>query len=295
MGWSRCTRKPTRGHLREVVLRDGLQQEKILAPLESKVALIEGLIAAGVRDLEITSFVHAAKVPAMADAEALIREVPREPGVRLSALIFNGKGLNRAMKAGVEEVAVFVSASEAHSRRNMGKGTREALDEAIALISRAKEIGIRVRAGVSNTFGCTLEGAIPVPRVLDMVEMLVQPGPDEIGLADTSGIANPQQLFEILPACREIVGEKVLSLHLHNASGWAFANILAALQMGVVNFDTALGGTGGCPFLPGAAGNLPTEQVNSFLNAMDIETDIDSQGLMQCALLLKEILGHHIS
>jgi len=150
---------------------------------------------------------------------------------------------------------------------------------------------MRVRAGVSNAFGCTLEGTIPVQKVLDIVAQLVQPGPDEIGLADTSGIAHPRQLWEMLPPCRETIREKTLSLHLHNASGWAFANLLAGLEMGVEHFDTALGGTGGCPFLPGAAGNLPTEQVNSFLNAMGIETGINGQGLARCSHVLYEILA----
>jgi hydroxymethylglutaryl-CoA lyase len=227
----------------------------------------------------------------MADAEALFSRLPKEhQGVRYSALIFNEKGLDRARKAAAQEVAVFVSASDTHSRRNMGKGTRDALEDAVMLILKAKDAGIRVRAGVSNAFGCTLEGNVPGQVVLDLVGELMQPDPDEIGLADTSGIGNPCQMRDLIPACRGMIGDKRLSLHLHNAHGWAFANLLAALDMGVAHFDTSLGGTGGCPFLPGAAGNLPTEQVHSFLNAMGIHTGIDGQRLGSCVQLLRQML-----
>lgn len=278
--------------IREVVLRDGLQQERIVVPVDKKLELLETLVASGLRNLEIASFVSTEKVPAMADAEELFRRAPRSEGVRLSALVFNERGLERAWYAGVGEVAVFVSASEAHSLRNVGMGIRRALCEAVAVIRAARKTGMRVRGGVSNAFGCAIQGPIAQQEVIELAGELIEGGVEEVALADTSGMAHPRGLSEMLALFRGEFGGVPVALHLHNPGGWAFANLLAGLQMGIGRFDTALGGLGGCPFLPGAAGNLATEQVNAFFSAMGIETGIDSEGLERCRALLKGMLGH---
>ncbi len=283
--------QPPQVIIREVVLRDGLQQERISVSVDKKLELIEALIAAGIRELEIASFVSPGRVPAMADAEELFRRVTRKEGVRFSGLVFNQRGFERALQVGVDEIAVFVSASESHSRRNVGMGMKEALKEARRVIRAANQAGIRVRCGISTAFGCAIEGTVAVGKVVDLSKALVQEKVHEMTFADTSGMANPRQIGELLSLCRAHIGEVPVSLHLHNASGWAFANLLAGMQMGVVCFDASLGGLGGCPFLPGASGNVPTEQVNAFFLAMGSKTGIDPEGLRQCLVLLRGILG----
>jgi len=287
---------PAQVFLRDVTLRDGFQSEEILLDLDKKVSLVEGILAAGIRELEVTSFVSPRRVPAMGDAEALWNALPWAPGVRYSALVLNLKGLDRALKAGVTEVGVFVSASEAHSRRNSGQGIQEALEEVLQMIRVARQAGMRVRAGVMNAFGCHLEESpIPARRVLDLAEALHRESPEEMVLADSSGIGNPRQVLERVAGCRSFLGSCRLSLHLHNASGWAFANLLAALQTGVDTFDVTLGGLGGCPFLPGAAGNLPVETVAGLLDAMRIPTGIDLPALRRTREKLETLLGRSLA
>lgn len=284
-------RLPGKVFVRDVTLRDGLQSEDVRLDTSDKVRLVEKILAAGVRELEVASFVSPKRVPAMADAEALWKDLPRPCGVRYSALVLNARGLERAARAGVEEVGIFVSASEAHSRRNSGRGVSQALAEARTLIREGKRAGIRVRAGVMNAFGCHLEKeAIRSEAVMTLVRDLHREGPAEIVLADTSGIGHPVQIAEMVKACREIAGGLRLSLHLHDASGWAFANLLAALEAGVDTFDAALAGLGGCPFLPGAAGNLSAERLTRFCQALGIQTGVDASALDKATAMLKDLL-----
>ena len=266
---------PSRVNLRDVTLRDGLQSEDMLMSLEDKVALAERMIGAGIREMEVTAFVHPDKVPAMADAERLWRALPRRPDVSFSALVFNARGLDRAITAGVDRIAVFVSASEMHSRRNTGKGIQASLEEARQVLARATKEGIRFRTGVMSAFGCRLEGKVPADRVIRLARALHEMGPEEMTLADTSGTGDPRQILERVSACRSFLEGARLSLHLHDATGWALANLVTALQLGVDTFDVTLGGLGGCPFLPGAPGNLAVHRVVRFLDAMGIATDVD--------------------
>ena len=266
---------PSKVNLRDVTLRDGLQSEEMVMALEDKVALARVMIAAGIRELEVTAFVHPGKVPAMADAEQLWQELPRQQDVVYSAIVFNERGLDRALEAGVDQVAVFVSASEAHSKRNTGKGIAEALNEAREVLAHAVKQGVVTRSGVMSAFGCRLEGRVPAERVSELARALHEMGPEEMTLADTSGTGDPRQIFERVASCRSIVGGARLSLHLHDAAGWALANLTTAMQLGVDTFDVTLGGLGGCPFLPGAPGNLAVHSVTRFLDAMGITTDID--------------------
>jgi hydroxymethylglutaryl-CoA lyase len=266
---------PSKVTLRDVTLRDGLQSESLVLDLRDKLSLVEAMIDAGIREMEVTAFVHPGKVPAMADAEGLWQALPRRPDVSFSALVFNPRGLDRALEAGVDHIAVVVSASDAHSRRNTGKSIEASLDEARDVLARASKAGVTTRAGVMSAFGCRLEGRIPAERVGDLVRALHETGPQEMTLADTSGTGDPPQILERVGSCRKIVGDTRLSLHLHDATGWALANLTTALQLGVDTFDVTLGGLGGCPFLPGAPGNLAVHPVGRFLEAMGITTGVD--------------------
>lgn len=266
---------PSRVNLRDVTLRDGLQSESMVLDLPDKLSLVEAIVEAGIREMEVTAFVHPGKVPAMADAERLWQELPRRPDVAFSALVFNPKGLDRALEAGVDRVAVVVSASEAHSKRNTGKSIEASLEEALEVLSRAAKEGVTTRAGVMSAFGCRLEGRIPAERVSDLARALYEMGPEEMTLADTSGTGDPRQILERVASCQSFLGGTRLSLHLHDATGWALANLTAALQLGVETFDVTLGGLGGCPFLPGAPGNLAVHRVVRFLDAMGITTGVD--------------------
>ena len=266
---------PSRVNLRDVTLRDGLQSESIVMDLQDKLSLTEVMIDAGIREMEVTAFVHPGKVPAMADAERLWQALPRRPDVSFSALVFNPRGLDRALEAGVDRVAVVVSASDAHSRRNTGKSIEASLDEAREVLARAAKEGIKTRAGVMSAFGCRLEGRIPAERVTGLARALHEMGPEEMTLADTSGTGDPRQILERVTACQSIVGDTRFSLHLHDATGWALANLTTAMQLGVDTFDVTLGGLGGCPFLPGAPGNLAVHPVARFLEAMGITTGVD--------------------
>jgi hydroxymethylglutaryl-CoA lyase len=261
--------------LRDVTLRDGLQSESLVLDLSDKLSLAEAIVGAGIREMEVAAFVHPGKVPAMADAERLWQALPRRPGVVFSALVFNPRGLDRALEAGVDRIAVFVSASDAHSRRNTGKGTAASLAEAREVLARASGEGIATRAGVMSAFGCRLEGRVPAERVSGLARALYETGPEEMTLADTSGTGDPRQILERVAACQGFLGDTRLSLHLHDATGWALANLMAALQLGVDTFDVTLGGLGGCPFLPGAPGNLAVHRVVRFLDAMGIFTGVD--------------------
>ena len=272
---------PSRVNLRDVTLRDGLQSEELVMAMQDKVSLANLMIDAGILEMEVTAFVHPRKVPAMADAEMLWQGLPKRPGVLYSALVFNSRGLDRALGAGVDRVAVFVSASDAQSRRNTGMGIAEALKEARKVLARAVKEGVKIRSGVISAFGCRLEGAIPADRVRDLARALHEMGPEEMTLADTSGTADPYQILERVASCQNIQGNTRLSLHLHDATGWALANLTTALQLGVDTYDVTLGGLGGCPFLPGAPGNLAVHQVVRFLDAMGITTGVDLDRLQE--------------
>jgi hydroxymethylglutaryl-CoA lyase len=282
---------PKKVEIHEVVLRDGIQNEKKLVPTEEKLRLIRELVACGVRRIEVSSFVNPKLVPQMADAEALWERIERRKGIFYSALILSEGGLQRAIRCRVPHVGIFVSASETHSIKNSNKSVAEALREAVRLIGMAQDAGMKVRAGVMNAFGCAYEGNVPVARVLKLVRAFMKRGPDEICLADSSGLANPIQMEEVLARVRRETATADLSLHLHNTRGQGLANVYAALRQGVSIFDSSMGGLGGCPFIAGARGNIATEDTVGMLHEMGLKTGIELDRLIETSLRFEKQIG----
>lgn len=281
--------------INEVSLRDGLQNEPKVVPTEDKIRLAGTLADCGITRIELSSFVNPKLVPQMADAEDLWGRIERRQGVLYSALILNERGLDRAIKAGVPYVGIYVSASETHSRKNSNMSIAEAKSEAVKLLKKAKAAGLIVRAGVMNAFGCAYEGPVKLERVLDIIGSFLPEGIDELCLADSSGLGNPLQIKERIRAARKLSGGLDISLHLHNTRGLGLANLLAALEEGIAIFDTSLGGLGGCPFIKGAKGNISTEDTVYMLSEMGLETGIDLPKLIRAANDFEAKLGREFS
>lgn len=276
-------------------LRDGLQNEARLLPLADKLAFVRGLEEAGVRRIQLGSFVNPARVPQMADTDALFAAVERRPGVTYTALVLNMAGLERALAAGVPHLSISVSASESHSRSNVGKSVDEAIGHIAPVIERALGAGVAVRAGIQSAFGCGFEGKVASERIVAIARTFDGLGVHEINLADTAGLGNPRQVFALTGAVRAAVRPHVrLSLHLHDTRGLGLANMVAGLQAGVRIFDAALGGLGGCPFIPAASGNIATEDAVFALEEMGVSTGIDWQALAGLSRRLGDLLGHRL-
>jgi 3-isopropylmalate/(R)-2-methylmalate dehydratase large subunit len=282
---------PQRVEIIEVGPRDGLQQENTLISVTEKVALIEALAAAGLKRIQITSFVHPSAVPQMADAEEVCSRLVPQAGVRYSGLALNLKGIERAHQAGLQHIDISLSASDLHSRRNANRSLRGALAEFDDMFGRARRYGMTVRAGIQCAFGYLTAQDVALGTVLDLADHYLQLGVDELALADSSGVADPKQLTALLARVQPLVGDTPLILHLHDTRGMGLANVLAALQMGVHHFDTAFGGLGGCPFIDGASGNIATEDTAHMLTQMGIETGIDLPRLAAISQRFAQRLG----
>jgi len=276
--------------LEDVTLRDGLQNETRRFSVGEKLAVIRDLIEAGVKRIQAGAFVHPREVPQMADTGELFKNLPRVPGVVYSALVLNREGLERAAAAGARAVYTAISASEAHSLRNAHCGVLQAGERVGYLIEQAKANGVRVRAGVMMAFGGDDEGRIPPDKVLDLVRTYREAGVDEIDLADTSGIANPMQVFTLVKEAKRVTGEIPLSLHLHDALGMGLANMFAGILAGATLFDTCLGGLGGCPFVSHAPGNIATEDAAFMLSEMAVETGIEIRKICAAVRRLGSLL-----
>jgi len=259
----------------EVGPRDGLQNEALRVSSADKVRYIEMLAAAGFRAIEIASFVSPKAVPQLADAEAVCAQLTHVPGCRFIALVPNERGLERALAAKVDAIGVFTAASESFTQRNIGMTIEQSLATFAPVVKRAKAEGLYVRASISTAFGCPFEGAVPIANVVRVAERLLALGADELSVADTIGVATPNQVFDVVAALTPHVPLERLGLHFHDTRGTALANILAGLQTGVTIYDASAGGLGGCPFAPGATGNVATEDVLYLLEGMGIETGID--------------------
>jgi hydroxymethylglutaryl-CoA lyase len=276
----------------EVGPRDGLQNESRPVPTVDKIALIDALSLTGLKRIEITSFVNPKWIPQLADASEVARGIHRVEGVTYSSLVPNRRGLDAALASGMREVAVFLSASETHNKKNVNKTIAETLDAFAEVIAPAQAAGVRVRAYVSTVYGCPYEGPVEPRAVVSLVRELDARGVYQISLGDTIGVATPLQVRDVLSRVLEIVPSEKLALHFHDTRGTALANVLVGVGMGIATVDSAVGGLGGCPYAPGAAGNLATEDLVYMLNGMGLPTGVDLEALVGCSTRLAALVGH---
>ncbi|HEV7708366.1 MAG TPA: hydroxymethylglutaryl-CoA lyase [Asanoa sp.] len=274
----------------EVGPRDGLQNERTVVPTAAKIAYIQALVDAGARRIEATSFVHPTRVPQLADAEDVMAGVPRFAGLSYIGLIVNGRGLDRALAAGMDEVNVVVVATETFSQRNQGMTVAEGVRSFAAISSRARAAGLRVTATVGASFGCPFEGEVAPASVAALVRQCAAAGADEIALADTIGVAVPADVVRLVDATREVT-DLPLRFHFHNTRNTGYANALIALALGAAALDSSTGGIGGCPFAPAATGNIATEDLAYALRRSGISTGLDLSALVSAAALIGRELG----
>jgi hydroxymethylglutaryl-CoA lyase len=274
----------------EVGPRDGLQNESTLVTTEAKIVYIRAVIAAGARRIEATSFVHPQRVPQMADAEAVMAGVPRVDGVSYIGLVVTGRGLDRALAAGVDEVNVVVVATETFSRRNQGMTIAEGLASFAAISRRAHDGGLQVTATIGASFGCPFEGEVNPDTVAGLVRQCAEAGADEIGLADTIGVGVPADVSRLVDAAREVT-DLPLRFHFHNTRNTGYANALMAVSRGAAALDASTGGIGGCPFAPAATGNIATEDLAYALRRTGVGSGVDLEGLVIAAAGIETELG----
>ena len=279
----------------EVGPRDGLQNEKVVLPVETKLAMIERLVDAGIRRIEITSFVNPRWIPALADHMEVATRLRRREGVRYSALVPNMRGLDSATRAGMDEIAVFMAASETHNRKNINKSTRKALDTYTEVVREAHDRGMAVRGYISCVFGCPYEDQVPYENVEYVAKALTDLGVYELSLGDTIGVGTPRQVAGIL---RQLLasglGYDQLAVHFHDTRGTALANITVALQLGIRTIDSSLGGLGGCPYAPGASGNVATEDVLYMLEGMGVDAGVALEELPAISVEIGAKLGREL-
>ena len=280
--------------LLEVGPRDGLQMEPGVVPTAVKAELIERLLRAGLKRIEVTSFVNPKKVPQMADAEELLSRLKRPEGVWFTGLVLNRKGLDRAIAAGCNEIGMVVVASDTFNRRNQGVSTEESIAAWIDIAGSARAAGVRAQVTVSAAFGCPFEGDVPVDRVLDIARRVAEAEPHEICFADTIGAGVPGQVTELLTKARAALPGVRLRCHFHNTRNTGIANAFAAVEAGAVALDASIGGVGGCPFAPAATGNIATEDLLYMLDRSGIETGVSLTALIETARWLQEQLGRPI-
>ncbi|HET7081944.1 MAG TPA: hydroxymethylglutaryl-CoA lyase [Chloroflexia bacterium] len=275
----------------EVGPRDGLQNEKASVPTEAKIAFINLLSASGLPVIEATSFVSPRAVPQLADAGEVFAAIDKTPGVRYPVLVPNTRGMERALAAGVREVAVFTAASETFTGHNINATIAESLANFAAVIALAREHDVRVRGYVSTAFGCPYEGHVPPDKVRDVTMRLFDLGVAEVSIGDTIGVATPNGILEVMGLLLRDLPADRLALHLHDTRGTALANVLAALQLGITIFDSAAGGLGGCPYAPGASGNLATEDLLYMLDGLGIHTGVDLDKVVAASRYLAGVRG----
>jgi hydroxymethylglutaryl-CoA lyase len=284
---------PQRISLREVGPRDGLQNEDPV-PTKGKVALIDALSRTGVRRIEAVSFVHPKAIPQMADAAEVWAQIDRNPDVRYSALVPNLRGAQRALDAGFVDIEVVISASDTHNRRNINRSTDESLAELSAIVELVHSSGGTLQVIIATAWGCPYEGDVPVERVLYVVEGALAAGADSIAYGDTTGMATPIRVTRLVEETRRAFPDVAPGLHFHNTRGTGLANVLAALQLGVDDFDASVGGLGGCPYAPGASGNIATEELVHMLEDMGIDTGVNLTALIDVAAEAEQLVGHKL-
>lgn len=275
----------------EVGPRDGLQSEAVL-PTEVKLEFIRRAVDAGIRKVEAVSFVHPKRVPQMADAEDVIRGVPKRDDLTLIGLILNQRGFERARDCGIDEVGMVVVSSDTYNRRNQGVSSLESIEAWLKIAKQAKEEGMRANCMVSSAFGCPFEGEVPPERVVEYAERVAQGDPVELGIADSIGVAVPAQISDVLGRISERLPHLPIRVHLHNTRNTGIANAQAALDAGVASIDASIGGIGGCPFAPLATGNIPTDDLLYMLSRSGVETGVSLKKIVETSGWLREQLGH---
>lgn len=276
----------------EVGPRDGLQNEKVTIPTEARVEYITALADAGLKVIEAGAFVSPKWVPQMADTAEVYREIPKDPGVEYPVLVPNMKGLERAIEAGVKSIAIFTAASETFNQRNINVSIDESFENYAPVAARARAEGMRVRGYVSTAFGCPYEGDIPPEKVLEVTARLLDLGCYEVSVGDTIGVGTPMQVQGVVGMLLQVIPARKLAMHFHDTRGTALANTLATLEMGIATFDASSGGLGGCPYAPGASGNLATEDLIYMLDRMAIETGVNLERLVAASLIVAPYLDH---
>jgi hydroxymethylglutaryl-CoA lyase len=283
---------PKRVTIVEVGPRDGLQNERVEIPTDVKVRFIDALSDAGLPVIEATSFVSAKAIPQLADADDVMRRIARKPGVRYPVLVPNERGLERALAAGAREIAVFTAASDEFNRRNINATIDGSIDRFVPVLARAKHEGVRVRGYISMCFGSPFDETIAPAAVVKVARRLDELGVDEISVGDTIGVATPNQVVELVGLLTERIDIGRLAMHFHDTRGTALANVLVALETGIAIFDSSAAGLGGCPYAPGASGNLATEDLVYMLHGMDIQTGVSLDGVVRASSLIAGALDH---
>jgi hydroxymethylglutaryl-CoA lyase len=285
---------PTLVEIVEVGPRDGLQNEAVIVPAEQKIRLLRELASAGIRRFEATSFVSPKWIPQLADAEEVINGTQGNPHIVRGGLVANERGYDRALAAGVDEVALVISATEGHSRANLNRSVKEQLETFKVIIEHAKVDNMYVRVNISTVFGCPFDGVPSLDRVSELVGAIADLDIFEITLSDTIGVANPRQVSEVFGALRERYGKVRFGAHFHDTRGLATANAVAALDAGIELFDASIGGLGGCPYAPGASGNVATEDLVYMFEAMGITTGISLSALLDVSQFVGGLVQHEI-
>ncbi len=284
---------PRQISVREVGPRDGLQNEQPV-PTQAKIELIDRLSATGVQRIEAVSFVRPDAIPQMADADEVWRGIERSSEVRYSALVPNLRGAVRALDSGLTEIEAVVSASDTHNRKNVNRSTAESLDDIAQIIALAHDRGASCQVIVSTAWGCPYAGDVPVERVIAAAGRAIADGADTISFGDTTGMATPGRVYSLVGEFRSAYPDAPLNLHFHNTRGTGLANVLAALELGVADFDASVGGLGGCPYAPGATGNIATEELVHMVEDMGVATGIDLDAMIEAAADAERIIGRQL-
>ena len=287
---------PTRVDLCEVGPRDGFQFESLPIPTELKIDVLRGLVSAGLRTIQVTSFVHPGKVPQMADAEAVFEAVMAfaRPGVRFTGLCLNQRGVDRAAAAGLSYVDLSIATNDTHGRDNAGMSAERGAELAADMIARAREAGMQVQLGLQTVFGYREPGDTDLGTVVAWAGRFAEMGVESISIADSTGMANPGSITERVLAVQDAIGDVPLVLHLHDTRGLGLVNVFQAMQLGVTRFDTSLGGLGGCPFIPGATGNIATEDVLQLCSSLGVETGVEAAAVAEQTRLVADHLGRSL-
>jgi hydroxymethylglutaryl-CoA lyase len=284
---------PTHVDIREVAMRDGLQIEEPIS-LADKVKMLEAIVATGVKEVEATAFVSPTKVPALADAAELAAELANFDGVEFSALVASANGAKRALAAGLHSIEYVVSAADGHSRANVGRPTADAVAQIPDIVAIAHDSGATVEVIVATAWDCPFDGPTPPQRVLDIVKVAADTGVDRLAIADTIGTTTPKRVTDLVAQVRPLSGEIPLGAHFHNTRGAGLASAYAAASAGVTRLDASVGGLGGCPFAPGASGNIATEDLVYLLRDSGIHVDVDLQAAIAAAAVAQTAVGHEL-